>query len=193
MSTLLRPVSATCTCITLLAMLLVLASGDATSAQGTTSAQSIYLPLVTQISPGDVVIALVNQQRHLHGCDLELQSSPELNAAAYEHSRDMALNDYFSHTGSDQSTIEARVVAAHYQFAILAENIAVGYPTPETVVGAWMASLGHSANILNCELREIGVGMYYQADDQANVRSGDLNSKGPYFYYWTQDFGTPLR
>lgn len=187
----LRHVSATCTWLVLLSMLLILSTSKSTHAQRAASAGQIYLPLVRQIAPADVMIALINQQRRQQGCNLDLRSSPQLSAAAYEHSRDMALNDYFSHTGSDQSTIETRAVAASYQFSFLAENIAVGYPTPEDAVTALMASPSHRANMLNCALWEIGVGFYYQADDQANVRSDDPNSKGPYFYYWTQDFGTP--
>jgi len=41
-----------------------------------------------------------------------------------------------------------------------------------------MNSPGHRANILNCALKEIGVG--YATD-----------SASRYGVYWTQDFGTP--
>jgi uncharacterized protein YkwD len=54
-----------------------------------------------------------------------------------------------------------------------------------------MGSDAHKKNILNCALREIGVGYYYQPDDQGNVSDDQGNPGGPYRYYWTQDFGTP--
>jgi uncharacterized protein YkwD len=41
-----------------------------------------------------------------------------------------------------------------------------------------MRSPGHRANILNCRLRQLGVG--YAS-----------NSASTYRTYWTQDFGTP--
>ena len=52
------------------------------------------------------------------------------------------------------------------------------------------SSPGHRANILNCDLRELGVGYYVQLDDQSNVRLDDGQLGGPYRYYWTQDFGS---
>ena len=39
-----------------------------------------------------------------------------------------------------------------------AENIAGGQPTPAAVVNSWMNSSGHRANILDGNLRKIGVG-----------------------------------
>ena len=95
----------------------------------------------------------------------------------------MALQDFFSHTGIDGSTMTQRIGVAGYQFSSAAENIAAGYTTPEEVVGGWMNSPGHRANILNPNLTEIGVGYYCLETDP-----GTLN----YNHYWTQDFGTIL-
>jgi serralysin len=103
----------------------------------------------------------------------------------------MALNDFFSHDGSDQSTMESRALAAGYSYSLLAENIQAGARSPQEVVNdpimGWMQSPSHRANILNCNLHEIGIGYYYQADDQVIPGVG-----GPFLYYWTVDFGTPL-
>jgi uncharacterized protein YkwD len=103
----------------------------------------------------------------------------------------MALNNLFSHTGSDGSTLGDRAVRAGYSYQNLAENIAAGIPTAQAVVTNWMTSASHRANILNCDLRQIGVGFYDQPDDQADVRDDTGALGGPYRYYWTQDFGTP--
>jgi uncharacterized protein YkwD len=54
-----------------------------------------------------------------------------------------------------------------------AENIARGQQSPAAVMDSWMNSSGHRANILNCQLRTLGVG----------VATG---SGGP---WWTQLFG----
>jgi len=161
------------------------------SAQTTTSGMFVYLPLITGTSIEDQVLALVNQQRRLDGCNFDLTISAPLNAAALRHSRDMALNDFFGHDGSDQSTMVSRVVAAGYSYSLLAENIQAGARSPEEVVNdpimGWMQSPGHRANILNCSLHEIGIGYYYEADDQMIAGVG-----GPFRYYWTADFGSPL-
>jgi uncharacterized protein YkwD len=94
----------------------------------------------------------------------------------------MALNDFFSHVGSNGSTFTERIEATRYQWSNAAENIAAGYSSPEAVVEGWMNSQGHRDNILNCALREIGVGYYYLAND-----TGEVN----YRHYWTQVFATP--
>ena len=153
----------------------------------------VYLPLITGTTSVEAqVVALTNQQRRLNGCNVDLVLSAQLTAAAYAHSRDMALNNFFSHTGSDQSTMVSRITDTGYNYAMLAENIAAGNSTPQQVVAAWMNSAPHRANILNCGLHELGVGYYYQADDQPNVQTGDPDVAGPFFYYWTEDFGTTM-
>jgi len=105
-----------------------------------------------------------------------------LNAAA-THSQNMALQDFFSHTGKDGSSLGSRISATGYQFSAAAENIAAGSSTPEQVVSSWMNSSGHRANILNPNLKEIGISYYFLADDTGSVN---------FNHYWTQVFGTSL-
>jgi uncharacterized protein YkwD len=127
------------------------------------------------------VIGLTNQERAQYGCPA-LTANDQLTNAAQRHSRDMAINDYFSHTGLYGSSLFDRIAREGYQYRTAAENIAAGSVTPEHVVAGWMNSEGHRKNILNCDLREIGVGYYYLEND-----TGDTNYK----HYWTQVFGTP--
>src|SRR4028119_834567 len=105
-----------------------------------------------------------------------------LNAAA-THSQNMALQDFFSHTGKDGSSLGSRISATGYQFSAAAENIAAGSSTPQQVVSSWMNSSGHRANILNPNLKEIGIGYYFLADDTGSVN---------FNHYWTQVFATSL-
>jgi uncharacterized protein YkwD len=116
------------------------------------------------------VIELTNANRRQAGCP-DLVNNNKLHAAALAHSKDMAVNNYFSHTGLNGSSPGERIADQGYRFRGWAENIAAGYRTPESVVEGWMNSPGHRANILNCSLREIGVGFYQ--------------------FYWTQNFGIP--
>ncbi len=118
------------------------------------------------------VLELVNEQRANYGL-APLSYSKELEAVAYAHSKDMAQNNYFSHTNlSGQSPFD-RIHTAGISYRSAAENIAAGQKTPQEVVSAWMNSAGHRANILNSSVTKMGVGIY---------------SGGSYGIYWTQLF-----
>jgi uncharacterized protein YkwD len=150
----------------------------------------VYLSIIVTPAPSMAqdVVALVNQERAAAGCP-PLSISAELTVAAQDHSEDMAVNNFFGHTGSNGSSPWDRIAAAGYS-AGAAENVAVGYATADAAMQAWMGSAGHRNNILNCSLTEIGVGFYDQPSDEPNVRMSDGNTGGPFRYYWTQDFGT---
>ncbi|KLL10303.1 hypothetical protein BL254_21135 [Protofrankia sp. BMG5.30] len=121
------------------------------------------------------VIALTNAERARAGC-AALTTDRRLITAAQAHSADMSAHDYFSHDSLDGRTPFQRITKAGYEFSAAAENIAAGQRTPAEVVRGWMNSAGHRANILNCSLKQIGVG---------------YATGGRYGTYWTQDFGTP--
>jgi uncharacterized protein YkwD len=118
------------------------------------------------------VTALTNAERVAAGCG-ELRTDERLRTAARGHSHDMAVNNYFSHTGLDGSSPSDRARAAGYDGGV-AENIAMGYRTPEDVMRGWMNSEGHRNNLLNCRHGVIGVGLAYDSRGRP---------------YWTQKFG----
>ncbi|MGF1499060.1 MAG: CAP domain-containing protein [Elainellaceae cyanobacterium] len=127
------------------------------------------------------ILELTNLRRSESGIS-PLTLNADLNEAAQLHSEDMALEDFFSHTGSDGSTPFDRIAETGYDYAVAAENIAAGYATPEAVVEGWMNSPGHRANILNPTLKQLGVGYYFLETDTGSVNHN---------HYWTQTFGTP--
>lgn len=129
------------------------------------------------------IVALTNVQRQQHGLR-PVKLNSVLSGTAQAHTEDMAFNDFFAHTGSNGSSASQRLIRAGYHYAFAAENIAGGYSTPAATVQAWMNSPGHRANILNPNMREVGVGFYFLQND-----TGSNN----YRYYWTQDFGTAVR
>ncbi|QUQ68906.1 CAP domain-containing protein [Kutzneria sp. CA-103260] len=125
----------------------------------------------------DDVVRLTNAERQRAGC-APLNVVTELNQAAQGHSQDMATHNFMGHIGSDGSTVEVRVERAGYTgWWALAENVAAGQRTPEAAVAWWMGSPGHRANILNCALKDIGVGYA-------------TNPNSTYGVYWTQNFGS---
>ena len=84
--------------------------------------------------------------------------SDNLAMAAYLHSEDMVLNNFFSHTGSDGSSPGQRISRQGYPWRIYGENIAVGYPTVSSVLQGWLGSEGHCRNVMNPAFTEIGAG-----------------------------------
>jgi uncharacterized protein YkwD len=140
----------------------------------------------SQISCSDdltTVLALVNELRaqqqicgsKSYGPVGELTLNALLTSAAQEHSDNMANYDFFSHTGLDESTVATRVIAHGYTWSSVAENIAGGQTTAQSVVDGWMASDGHCKNIMSENLTEMGLAC-------------SANSDATYTYYWTQVF-----
>lgn len=84
--------------------------------------------------------------------------SGNLAMAAYLHSEDMALNNFFSHTGADGSSPGQRISRQGYPWRTYGENIAVGYPTVSSVIQGWLGSEGHCVNLMNPAFTEIGAG-----------------------------------
>ena len=131
------------------------------------------------INPG-LLIELVNLNRSRGArCGSEyfppagpVSWNDELAAAAQIHSNDMSANSFFSHTGSDNSSLADRVNRIGYKYSTIGENIAMGETqTEELVVEGWMNSPGHCRNIMHGNFTEMGV-----------ARSE---------IYWTQVFGRP--
>ena len=98
-----------------------------------------------------------------------------LAAAAQRHSTDMAVNNFFSHTGSDGTNAGQRISATGYPWHAWGENIAAGYATVESVVTGWLNSPGHCSNIMNPTVTEMGA-------------ASTSNSSSDFQIYWTQVF-----
>ena len=135
--------------------------------------------MTTNIQFMNRVLELTNEHRANNGLD-PLTLNQELNASAYGHSRDMAQQDFFSHTGSNGSNFSQRNQEVGYDTNAEAENIAAGDTTPESVVQSWIDSPGHNANMLNPDMTELGVGYFHLEND-----TGFEN----FNHYWTQVFG----
>ncbi|NEQ54047.1 MAG: calcium-binding protein [Leptolyngbya sp. SIO3F4] len=125
------------------------------------------------------VLRLTNEFRKQNGLKA-LVLDQNLDETAEKHSKDMALRDYFSHTGKDGSRPWDRAKREGYESGTVGENIAAGYSSAKAVVDGWINSPGHRANMLNSNYNEIGIGHYYLANDTGSVNYGN---------YWTQVFG----
>ena len=122
------------------------------------------------------VLELTNMERQRAGL-APLTLSSELTAAAQNYSQVLAETGCFRHDCGTVPNFTDRISLAGYtNMSAAGENIAAGYPTPESVVEGWMNSAGHRANLLSPNYVEIGIG----------VASGS----NTYGIFWTQDFGS---
>jgi uncharacterized protein YkwD len=92
-----------------------------------------------------------------------LQHNERLAQVARMYSRQMAEQDFFSHTGIDGSTLADRVRAGGIIYWVVGENLFKSTNIPEPVqvaVDGWMDSPGHRENVLRPVFQETGVGVW---------------------------------
>jgi uncharacterized protein YkwD len=119
----------------------------------------------------DEVLALVNAARTTAGCE-PLVTDAGLADVARAHSEDMRDRGFFDHVNPDGLGPFQRAEQVGHTNA-RAENIAYGRSTAAAVMDYWMSSSADRANILDCALRTLGVGI----------------ADGPDGPWWTQLFG----
>jgi|GEM_PF-2668229 len=120
------------------------------------SVDVIHKPLFSATKEG--IIKETNKARSNMGLP-PLIENELLNQIAENRITDMFQNQYFSHvspTGNEYTTIALHL---GYPFKRISENLAYMtiYSTDQKFVNLWMQSPGHRRNILDNEVREIGV------------------------------------
>ncbi|WP_245807792.1 CAP domain-containing protein [Halobacillus massiliensis] len=103
------------------------------------------------------VIELTNEHRGAQGLE-PLSLNKQLDDVAQMKSNDMAQNNYFAHNSPTYGNPSQMLKSKNVDFQKAAENIAHGMRSPEEVVNGWMNSPSHRKNILDPDLKEIGVG-----------------------------------
>lgn len=126
----------------------------------------------------DQAIGLINQERQKQNLQ-PLSYSENLYNASFAHNKTMVEcskkygnSPCFTHTVTllGEQTLLNRIKATGYKAQAVAENIAWGHTTAGGIIGAWMASSGHKANIMG------------------NYKDVGCSYVSP---YWTCDFGRP--
>jgi uncharacterized protein YkwD len=110
------------------------------------------------------VVQLLNlTKRSSHGSP-PLKLAEPLNRAAQLHAEDLATHNFFSHTGSDGSSVGSRVTRENYR--TVGENIYRGTRSaPEQGIAGWMRSPGHRRNLLSPRFTEVGFGIAQGGSD----------------------------
>jgi uncharacterized protein YkwD len=92
-----------------------------------------------------------------------------LARAARGHSRDMSINNFVGHGGSEPGVnSHTRMVAEGLEVGLANENASSWRATPIAVVESWLSSSGHRRNILSSRTH-LGVGTYFLVDAQGNI------------------------
>ena len=131
------------------------------------------------------VVRHTNEFRSAHGLP-PLTLNPALSVAAQARAVDMKTHQYFAHHNPNTGEGPSEAIeAVGYVARASAENIAKGsWRSDRALVQGWIDSPGHRANILNPEVREIGIGL---------VRGGGIAAGRPVAHlYAVQLFGRPL-
>ncbi len=127
------------------------------------------------------IIAQTNIARYDNGQLLPLIENAKLNAAALAKANEMFKDQYFEHTSPSGVGPGELVKSNGYDYILTGENLILGnFASEKEIVGLWMASPGHRANIVNNRFTEIGVA----------IIKGEY--KGQTAWIGVQEFGLPL-
>ncbi|OGY89837.1 MAG: hypothetical protein A2927_01190 [Candidatus Komeilibacteria bacterium RIFCSPLOWO2_01_FULL_45_10] len=124
------------------------------------------------------LINLTNQSRADFNL-APLYQNFQLTQAAKNKANDLIKKNYFSHNSPDGKTFSQWVKEVDYQYAIVGENLAMGFSSSEAVVKAWLKSAQHRQNILNPRYNQIGI----------YVKKGKLEDQNTFVV--VQYFGAP--
>ena len=116
------------------------------------------------INQDQLLILINNARSESRKCGVDLKEAVEplvwnetLERLAYNHSKDMTQNNFFSHTGSDGKLPSQRLDAIGYTWTRSAENLATGYSNEKKVVAGWLKSPQHCLNIMDVSFSQIGI------------------------------------
>lgn len=113
----------------------------------------------------------INDLRQSYQLD-PVRRNSRLTEAAAAHVRDMTEMEKLSHTGSDGSGFDSRIIQAGYRFRMAEENIAFS-SGPSDAFSDWCNSPPHRKNMLNPVITDIG----YAVKRGGNL---DLGAEGIY-------------
>ncbi len=103
----------------------------------------------------------------------KLTWNAQLETSSMRHAKDMAQNNFFSHTSQNGDEVDTRISAAGYEWSFVGENIAQGYDEIAPVMQGWKESYGHCVQLMSDEVTEVGAAQYGT--------------------YWVMNFAKPLK
>jgi len=125
------------------------------------------LPYATQMSI-DGLVQETNERRAAQKAPV-LQLNAHLTKAAQIKAQDMVERNYWSHNTPDGNAPWEFINNAGYSYKKAGENLAYGFRDENDVIGGWMNSPSHRANMLDANYQEVGFGF---ADSKNYVNGG---------------------
>ena len=110
---------------------------------------------------------LLSQDRAANGRSA-LTLDPALCDLARLKSRDMFLNNYFSHTSPTYGSAAQMLSTYGYAYTAVGENIA-HHASVEKAEAAFMSSTGHRQNILGTQWTKVGIGVWQDSQGYVYV------------------------
>jgi len=119
--------------------------------------------------PEAELIALINAERAKNGAPALTENWEVARLARYK-SEEMKRHGVFCHESLVYGSPDQLLARFSVPHNVVGSNIAMGQETPQQVLGAWLNSQSHHANLVNTEYTSAGVGL--SIDDNG-------------IYYWT--------
>ena len=141
----------------------------ATPPAPTVGADGRPLPKLYRIRANDTaklqfrMLDAVNALRSARGAP-NVELSPQLNAAAATHSKDMSLQNRPWHFGSDGSSPIDRLARVGYRGSLVGENISESYETELETLAAWMEQDDTRRTILSPQAGEMGFAWFQESN-----------------------------
>lgn len=105
------------------------------------------------------ILDITNIMRERHGLH-PVKWDHKTALVAYNHSKEMSVEDYFSHTSPKKGGLAERLAMEEVLYQFAGENIAAKYVDGIAAVEGWLNSEGHRETLLNDKFTHLGVGVY---------------------------------
>jgi uncharacterized protein YkwD len=109
---------------------------------------------------------MISQYRHEYALSA-VQPDPILQKFAQAQANAMAARDLLSHTVD--GNLARRLEAANLRQRTAVENVSAGYFSLSAVMAGWRRSPGHNANLLDPQMRRMGIATAYAAGTRYKV------------------------
>lgn len=124
------------------------------------------------------IYELTNIYRERH--DLKpLNNDYWLSLLAQNHSKDMAIENYFSHESPSAGNLSERLKSLEIEHKKAGENIAANYVDAIEAVHGWLNSPAHRSVLLDSDVTHIGTGAYGKYYTQVLIKSDKKESNRP--------------
>lgn len=124
------------------------------------------------------IFELTNVYRERHRVE-PLNSDYWLSMLARNHSKDMAIENYFSHESPSSGNLSDRLKSFGIEHKKAGENIATNYVDAIEAVHGWLNSPAHRSVLLDSDATDIGTGAYGKYYTQVLIKSDKKENNKP--------------